>query len=429
VTDEGGNPLSDIAVSAYTFVADPSGGGYWSSYASTTTGASGFYNLSGMAAGTYRIEFSDYRWPRQYSREFYADVLMIEEAKDIVVAAGSTVTGIDAQVARTGHITGRVTDKNGDAVSNITVSALQSHVDSAGSRYWWYYSQTATDSNGMYDLAGLDVGDYRIEFRDNNWPLQFGPEYYDDAATVEAGTDISVATGTTVSGIDAQLSDPSHITGRVTDEQGAPLADIQVTAYRFVNDGAGGFWSFWRDVLTDATGAYDLIGLEPGAYRVGFYDWSGPYQPEFYDNALSVETASDILVERGTTTANIDAQLVPLAATNVAPLAVNDEVALASDSAGMLQVAQAVSILANDGDSNGDALTAVLLSGPRHGALTLNLDGTFTYTPDAGHITIDQFTYQVSDGQVLSNVATVTLLVNGATLAPTHRVFMPLVNR
>lgn len=69
-------------------------------------------------------------------------------------------------------------------------------------------------------------------------------------------------------------------------------------------------------------------------------------------------------------------------------------------------------ILANDTDANGDALTAVLVSGAAHGAVTLEADGAFSYTPAAGYAGADSFTYQASDGLTTSAVTTVTLAVN-----------------
>ena len=66
---------------------------------------------------------------------------------------------------------------------------------------------------------------------------------------------------------------------------------------------------------------------------------------------------------------------------------------------------------ANDGAFH--TLAAVLGSTlPTDGAVVLNLDGEFTYTPDAGFVGIDTFTYVANDGTVDSNEATVTITVN-----------------
>src|SRR5205823_4564450 len=63
-------------------------------------------------------------------------------------------------------------------------------------------------------------------------------------------------------------------------------------------------------------------------------------------------------------------------------------------------------------DANGDTLSAVLVSGPSHGSLALNANGSFTYTPTAGYTGGDSFTYKANDGQLDSNVATVSLTVS-----------------
>ena len=68
-------------------------------------------------------------------------------------------------------------------------------------------------------------------------------------------------------------------------------------------------------------------------------------------------------------------------------------------------------VLANDFDADGDALSALLLTGPTHGALEFNDDGTFTYRPDADYHGEDSFTYLASDGAELSDLATVHISV------------------
>ncbi len=67
-------------------------------------------------------------------------------------------------------------------------------------------------------------------------------------------------------------------------------------------------------------------------------------------------------------------------------------------------------ILANDQGGNGP-LTALLATGPADGRLTLTNNGGFSYTPTNGFVGTDSFTYQCTDGQTTSGVATVTLTV------------------
>ena len=57
-----------------------------------------------------------------------------------------------------------------------------------------------------------------------------------------------------------------------------------------------------------------------------------------------------------------------------------------------LTVTAPTGVLANDVGGSGGALTAALVGGPAHGTLTLNPDGSFTYTPTAGYNGPDAFT-------------------------------------
>ena len=69
-------------------------------------------------------------------------------------------------------------------------------------------------------------------------------------------------------------------------------------------------------------------------------------------------------------------------------------------------------VLDNDSDAEGDGLSAMLVTGPAHGTLTLNADGSFIYTPDANYHGADSFTYIANDGLADSTVATVVLTVD-----------------
>lgn len=76
-----------------------------------------------------------------------------------------------------------------------------------------------------------------------------------------------------------------------------------------------------------------------------------------------------------------------------------------------------IDVIANDSDVDGtvDPATVVITSGPANGAVTVNGDGTVTYTPNQGFSgpATDSFQYQVSDDSgASSTAATVTVTMN-----------------
>ncbi|NPV65872.1 MAG: tandem-95 repeat protein [Anaerolineae bacterium] len=108
----------------------------------------------------------------------------------------------------------------------------------------------------------------------------------------------------------------------------------------------------------------------------------------------------------GTATATVSITITPV---NDPPVANNDSYSVKKNST--LNVA-APGVLSNDTDVEGSPLTAILVAGPANGTLTLNANGSFTYSPKPGYTGTDSFTYRASDGSATSNVATVTIRVN-----------------
>jgi VCBS repeat-containing protein len=74
-------------------------------------------------------------------------------------------------------------------------------------------------------------------------------------------------------------------------------------------------------------------------------------------------------------------------------------------------------LTATDPDS-GDILTFALATGAAHGTVTVNADGTFTYTPNENYNGTDTFTYTVNDGHGGTDTATVTITVGAVNDAP-----------
>lgn len=94
-----------------------------------------------------------------------------------------------------------------------------------------------------------------------------------------------------------------------------------------------------------------------------------------------------------------------------APQAANDSYLVINPSS---RFAATKGVLVNDIAPEGNILTAVLVTAPARGKLTLKPTGEFTYVPAAGYYGPDSFTYKAVAGGVESNVATVKLTVQYA---------------
>ena len=70
-----------------------------------------------------------------------------------------------------------------------------------------------------------------------------------------------------------------------------------------------------------------------------------------------------------------------------------------------------ITVLANDSDVDGDALTVTGVTQSTHGEVMLNTDGTVRYTPASNFNGSDSFTYTVSDGHGGTATATVNVTV------------------
>jgi VCBS repeat-containing protein len=88
-----------------------------------------------------------------------------------------------------------------------------------------------------------------------------------------------------------------------------------------------------------------------------------------------------------------------------------------SVSAGNPLIVTGPGLLQDAQDRDNDILTALLVSGPSHGQLALNPDGSFTYTPAPGFEGTDTFTYTAHDPYTFGNLATVNLAVGLAQVA------------
>jgi PKD repeat protein len=204
-----------------------------------------------------------------------------------------------------------------------------------------------------------------------------------------------------------------HVTLTVTDNDGASNSkthDANPTAPPNQPPAAEFTWSCTGLACTFTDGSSDSDGT------IASWSW------EFGDGTSSTsQNPSHSYAAGGTYHANLtvtdnagagqsvqhDVTVIPPPPPNQAPSAGPDNYSTPQDVA--LTVA-APGVLANDTDPDGNALTAQLVSSTPNGTVSLQSDGSFTYTPSAGFTGDDLFSYTASDGS-LTSTATVTITV------------------
>ena len=83
------------------------------------------------------------------------------------------------------------------------------------------------------------------------------------------------------------------------------------------------------------------------------------------------------------------------------------------------------SVLANDSDPEGNAMTAVLATGPINGTLNLSANGNFTYSHDGSATVTDSFTYTPRDiFSNIGNTTTVTIYINNVPVGVTETIVL-----
>jgi len=133
----------------------------------------------------------------------------------------------------------------------------------------------------------------------------------------------------------------------------------------------------------------------------------GPFTYQ-HDGGETTNDSFTYTVSDGTTSTTATVTLV-IDPVNDAPTGNADSYVIINNTT--LSVATSGGVLANDSDAEADTLTAVLVTAPGNGTLTLQSDGSFVYTADSGFNGTDSFEYRVTDGLANSTPITVTLTV------------------
>ncbi|MCI0581833.1 MAG: Ig-like domain-containing protein, partial [Chloroflexi bacterium] len=144
-------------------------------------------------------------------------------------------------------------------------------------------------------------------------------------------------------------------------------------------------------------------------FQASIYAPNGTLRIGHFSDVTGAFLARDVLVENQAR-ATLDSYFF-----NRPPSAEDDSATVAQGGTVTVLDSGETSVLANDTDPDLDTLTVTTtpVSGPSHGTLILNADGTFSYTHDGSETTADEFVYEACDGgaPVLCDTATVSITV------------------
>jgi hypothetical protein len=130
--------------------------------------------------------------------QWYDGAAGIGSATGITVKADRTASAINAALPAAGTITGTVTGTSASRLSGVCVSAVPLAKGVPAS--------FTVSSGGSYTLAGLQPGQYRVEFQAGCGQAGVKTQWWHDAASSTAAKIIAVSAGARISGIDATMT-------------------------------------------------------------------------------------------------------------------------------------------------------------------------------------------------------------------------------
>lgn len=210
-----------------------------------------------------------------------------------------------------GSISGRVTIKE-KSVEGVVVSLRRSD-------YMNPYEQpqrARTDQDGFYRITNVAPGSYEVQ--------PAAPAFVPAATRDQRNKTVLVGEDENVENINFALVRGGVITGKVTDADGRPVIQQQVSIFRtdaFEQQGSQPRQIFaMGGAQTDDRGIYRVFGLVPGRYKVGvgrsddvwnqtFGPQRSTYKQVFHPDVSDQAKATVIEVGEGTEATNVDIAL------------------------------------------------------------------------------------------------------------------------
>jgi hypothetical protein len=211
----------------------------------------------------------------------------------------------------------------------VTINGIQTSVSAQVPQAMIRPRTMVTDSQGMFEFKELPAGTYRLTAGPGQFSAQYisatyGAKRANAPGSSDPGQPISLADGQAFTATVA-LFKGSVITGRVGDENGDPLARVQVYTL-FYPVGSTRGQRFGSTVSTDDLGSFRLYGLAPGDYVVvaeargnTFVQPNAPPETEedrvgmlttYYPGAADEGSAQRVRTRTGAETSGIEIRMV-----------------------------------------------------------------------------------------------------------------------
>lgn len=285
VTGSDGGPLADVSVEAFPWDESTD---EWSDHSagSGTTGTDGTFSITGLPSGRYTMQYMA-AYASSYVDTWWGRQLSEDDADSFEILADDPPVDASMELVLGGTISGRVTSLDGTAIAGAEVYLYRD--DEQGPT--WFMA----DEHGEYAAVGLRPGSYVVNFT-GPWRSPWLDIWWDGADRESKAAALDIEPGVVLSEINAALSAPSTISGRVTDPDGQPLAGIGVGAYVRQDDAPGG-WNYAASRNTDSNGEFTIRGLRAGDYRLSLSPpWSGdPKYPSQWWRGTLDESAAELV--------------------------------------------------------------------------------------------------------------------------------------
>jgi hypothetical protein len=286
ITDASGNGIPNIVVTIDNI------SGQW--IINTQADSQGYYSLN-VPAGYWKVYFVSNFAGDLYAPEWYSNKPDLDVADIVTVVAGKPTSGVNAQLEVGGRISGRITNASGNGMAGVGVAACYLN----GYCAWG----TGTDSNGDY-FINVPAGTWAISINAGNAPGYYLPEWYDNKLYLHEADQVSIDAGGTLT-IDATLETGGGIAGKVTDEFGIGIANVDISA----NNPLDSQWI--NGALTDSQGNYSF-NVPAGTWKVAFNPWRLPgyFLFEWYDDKGNDFGNADLVTVTVGATTTINEELV-----------------------------------------------------------------------------------------------------------------------